>query len=420
MTVAFPRRIRFFAGAFLCALLLENFGADVARASINERIHAQKTHIQQTKQNLRDKRQELGQVQERERQLREALAQTQTSISDASSRLNQLQGKISENERQQAWNRIQLQAAKDTLERHNAALRRRLVDAYENGSMGYLEVLLTAHSFSEFVERWDDIRLLVAANERTIRERRAAEHEVIAVQTTLQNEGNVLDEQHSHALLVREQLRSLEEQRRNLIVVTDRTRRQTTVAVSELEESSQAQENQLQSMIVEREREVEAALAAARAAAREAARRAAQLAGSTMPKEASPGAPGDFSWPVSGPITSPFGMRLDPVSGEFTRMHTGIDIGAPQGATIVAAAPGRVIIAGWTDGGYGNMVVIAHGDGLSTVYAHCSQVFVANGQDVQRGQAIAAVGTTGHSTGPHLHFEVRVGGQPVDPTNRLR
>jgi murein DD-endopeptidase MepM/ murein hydrolase activator NlpD len=93
-------------------------------------------------------------------------------------------------------------------------------------------------------------------------------------------------------------------------------------------------------------------------------------------------------------------------------------IGAPIGATITAAAAGRVIMAGWY-GGYGNAIIIDHGGQTSTLYGHCSQIFVANGQDVQRGQAIGAVGMTGEATGPHLHFEIRINGVPVDPTGRL-
>jgi murein DD-endopeptidase MepM/ murein hydrolase activator NlpD len=124
-------------------------------------------------------------------------------------------------------------------------------------------------------------------------------------------------------------------------------------------------------------------------------------------------------WPVSGPISSPFGMRTNPVTGKFV-LHAGIDIAASSGMTVAAAATGRVIIAGWDDGGYGNMVVIDHGGHMSTLYGHMSQIFVGAGQDVERGQAIGAVGSTGHSTGPHLHFEVRVNGNPVDPMSYLR
>jgi murein DD-endopeptidase MepM/ murein hydrolase activator NlpD len=111
-------------------------------------------------------------------------------------------------------------------------------------------------------------------------------------------------------------------------------------------------------------------------------------------------------------------MRSDPLGRGF-RMHTGIDIGAPQGSTVAASAGGRIIYAGW-EGGYGNTIIIDHGGQASTLYGHLSQIFVSNGQDVQRGQAIGAVGCTGNCTGPHLHFEIRFNGVPVDPTNRLR
>jgi murein DD-endopeptidase MepM/ murein hydrolase activator NlpD len=111
-------------------------------------------------------------------------------------------------------------------------------------------------------------------------------------------------------------------------------------------------------------------------------------------------------------------MRTDPLGRGF-RMHTGIDIGAPMGSTVTASAGGRIIYAGW-EGGYGNTIIIDHGGATSTLYAHLSQIFISQGQDVQRGQAIGAVGCTGNCTGPHLHFEIRLNGVPTDPTARLR
>ncbi|HEV2261298.1 MAG TPA: M23 family metallopeptidase, partial [Candidatus Rubrimentiphilum sp.] len=118
-----------------------------------------------------------------------------------------------------------------------------------------------------------------------------------------------------------------------------------------------------------------------------------------------------------GTITSPFGWRQNPFGGgpEF---HQGLDIAAATGTTVTAAASGTVISAGWY-GGYGNYILIDHGGGMSTGYGHLSQIFVSNGQTVQKGQAIGAVGSTGASTGPHLHFEVRMHGKPVDPAKYL-
>lgn len=119
-------------------------------------------------------------------------------------------------------------------------------------------------------------------------------------------------------------------------------------------------------------------------------------------------------WPTDGFISSGYGLRWN--GAEF---HQGIDIAAEMGTPIVATADGVVTLAGWNAGGYGNMVDIDHGSGVSTRYGHASAVVVTAGQRVRRGQIIAYVGSTGHSTGPHLHYEVRLSGQPVNPSSYL-
>jgi murein DD-endopeptidase MepM/ murein hydrolase activator NlpD len=127
---------------------------------------------------------------------------------------------------------------------------------------------------------------------------------------------------------------------------------------------------------------------------------------------------GTFIRPVPGGFTSNFGYRTDPITGA-TAFHAGIDFGAPCGTPIKAAGTGVVITAGFNSGGYGNMTLINHGNGLSTLYGHQSSIIVSAGQSVTQGQVIGYVGSTGKSTGCHLHFEVRVGGNPVDPTGYL-
>jgi murein DD-endopeptidase MepM/ murein hydrolase activator NlpD len=117
--------------------------------------------------------------------------------------------------------------------------------------------------------------------------------------------------------------------------------------------------------------------------------------------------------PANGPITSYFGYRYHPIL-HFTRFHAGVDIGAGWGSPIVAAGDGRVIGAGW-GGGYGREVEIAHGGGVTSLYGHMSEIVAQPGSFVRAGQLIGYVGSSGLSTGPHLHFEVRQGGQPVNP-----
>jgi murein DD-endopeptidase MepM/ murein hydrolase activator NlpD len=126
---------------------------------------------------------------------------------------------------------------------------------------------------------------------------------------------------------------------------------------------------------------------------------------------------GQFTLPSVGEITSSFGWRTHPILG-YQKFHSGMDFGADYGSPIMAADRGVVVFAGWY-GGYGNTIIIDHGGGMTTLYAHSEELYVAEGQSVQRGQAIAAVGSTGLSTGPHLHFEVRRDGEPIDPAEFL-
>jgi murein DD-endopeptidase MepM/ murein hydrolase activator NlpD len=129
------------------------------------------------------------------------------------------------------------------------------------------------------------------------------------------------------------------------------------------------------------------------------------------------GVGGYLKWPVSGPITSPFGWRIHPIYG-YRSFHTGIDIGVPMGTIVKAARYGKVIYTGY-NGAFGLVVIIDHGNSLATMYAHLSRVFVSVGQKVGTLQAIAASGNTGWSTGPHLHFQVDLQGQPVNPLSWL-
>ncbi|MEH2350197.1 MAG: peptidoglycan DD-metalloendopeptidase family protein [Nostoc sp.] len=126
---------------------------------------------------------------------------------------------------------------------------------------------------------------------------------------------------------------------------------------------------------------------------------------------------GVMAYPSDAPTSSPFGWRIHPILG-YRRFHAGLDFAASYGSKIRAADSGRVIFAGWY-GGYGRAVIIDHGNGMTTLYGHTSELYVTEGQAVERGQAIGAVGSTGFSTGPHLHFEVRRNGTPVDPANYL-
>jgi murein DD-endopeptidase MepM/ murein hydrolase activator NlpD len=392
-------RLRCAAAALLLTSL---FPAAAMPSNLNARIEAQRKKTEALHARLNAKRGELHAATVRVSNLQGELDQTNAAIAQVNARLSDLAAQERSTQRKLWWNTIQLQAAEKSLKLHDDLLKRRLVDVYEHGDLGYLNVLLASKSFTDFVERWEDLRLVIAANERAVRDRKAAEAKVASAQAGLQATQAALQSQEQAQQRARNQLDILAAERSNLVAVADAQRRHVASEVAEIEDLSASEEAQLEALIVERQREIEAQ--------REAARRAAGIVGTTS-------APGALSWPVSGTITSPFGYRRNPFGGGM-EFHQGLDIGAPMGTTITAAASGTVISAGWY-GGYGNYILIDHGGGMATGYGHCSQIFVSVGQQVQKGQAIGAVGSTGASTGPHLHFEVRIHGKPVDPAAYL-
>jgi murein DD-endopeptidase MepM/ murein hydrolase activator NlpD len=380
----------------------------LTKSRIDEKIQAQKAHIHNLHKKLHEKRAQLGEARAREGAIQHQLNDTNHHIALVNGRLDTLEGRIKSTQRKLAWNRIQLAAAKATLRRHQDVLNRRLVDAYEHGDLGYVDVLLRSRSFADFVERWNDVRFVIKANESTIRARRADHARVVGIETGLLGTQSELQAQEAQARQQRLALDGLAAQRKLLLDAADAERQSVQTEVEHIAELSDAEEAALEALIREKQREEEAK--------RLAARRAARLAGVELPRE--PGAPGQLLWPVSGPITSPFGWRMHPIMHRMI-LHRGIDIGVPTGTPVAAAAEGRIIVASY-QGGCGNMVAIDHHGGLSTMYCHMSQIFVSVGQEVQRGQAIGAAGSTGLSTGPHVHFQVMQNGNPVDPMGFLR
>ena len=373
-------------------------------SSIERQIEQHRERERQLHLQLHQKRGELQNAQVKVGNLQEQLRQTNAAIGSVNAHLDELGAQQHVMQRRLAWNTVQLTAAKATLKRHSDAYKRRLSDIYQHGDMGYVDVLLSARSFTDFVERWEDLRLLILANQRAIRQRRDAEREVSKIEIQLQSAQVQLEQQAQAQQRAKNQLATLADERSQLVTLADEQRRHVASQVAEMENLSAAEEAQLEALIVARQRELEAE--------RVARMRASGITGTPVAEGG-----GSMSWPVSGTITSPFGWRHSPFGGGLD-FHPGLDIGAPMGTTITAAAGGTVISAGWY-GGYGNYILIDHGGGVATGYGHCSRIFVAAGQTVQRGQAIGAVGSTGASTGPHLHFEVRVNGKPVDPAPRL-
>ena len=374
------------AAAFVALLALAPAGAASNPQTIEQRIDAERAKAAKIQSALHAKRAQLHTVTTRYNDLQAQLSETNNAIAGVNAHIGSLDAQAASTQRRIDWNTVQLDAARASLKRQDDALRRRLVDIYENGDLGYINVLLSAQSFSDFVERWEDLRRLIAANQRTVHARKVAERRVASVEAALESTRLQLQQEQQAQVEARNQLGTLAAERQNLVNLTGAQRHAVATQVAQMEDLSAAEESQLEALIRERQRELEAQ------------RRAAGITGG----EETAGGPGSFSWPVTGTITSPFGWRSNPFGGS-PEFHQGLDIAAPTGTTVTAAAGGTVIMAQWY-GGYGNYILIDHGGGYSTGYGHLSAIYVSNGQSVKRGQAIGAVGSTGASTGPAPPF----------------
>ena len=275
-------------------------------------------------------------------------------------------------------------------------LEQRVRDAYISEPPDALAFIVSASSFSEIVDNYEFVQRIGAQDRRIAAEVKEAKEAAAAErQATVRTKAlttatvSVISARTEEARELRDRLAA----RRDDVAAAQSLKRS---ALADLGASRMHDVAEVESLAAE-----SATLAAAIASAQASA-------GSSG--TGAPSASG-FIWPVNGPVVSGFGMR-------WGRMHEGIDIAVSSGTPIHAAAAGNVIHAGWL-GGYGNLVVVDHGNGLSTAYAHASAILVGVGQHVSQRQTLSLVGSTGNSSGPHLHFEVRVNGSAVDPLGYL-
>lgn len=327
------------------------------------------------------------------------LRKAQSAVEAAQGRLDELEATLVSERARLAELTALLQRQTHTLVRLQASYRRavaileaRVRAAYMAEPPDVLSFLVSASSFGELIDNIEFLDRLglqdqrIALQVRSAREKAAAERRATRRTRALQVATvSVIEARASEARDVRDHLAAS----RDTLTSVRGLRESALVGVRESREEDLAEVEAL------------AAESAALAAAIRAAQDQSSSSGGGVPSAAG------FIWPVDGAVVSGFGMRGG-------RMHEGIDITAASGTPIRAAAAGTVIWSGWR-GGYGNAVVIDHGDGLATLYAHASALLVEVGQFVSQGTTVALVGSTGNSSGPHLHFEVRVNGSAVDP-----
>lgn len=334
----------------------------------------------------------ISSVSEQLRQIEEQLRQASAELGGIQQQRVAVENDITINERQ-------LQEAQKRLEGREAVFYKRVRDIYINGRLSYLDVVIGSKDFNDFANRLEVLRRIINSDINLINEIKKERADIEARKQQLEANRVKLVEIEKAVIAKQSEIEQKKAERNEVLQRAQNDRATAMQAIEELNASSA----QVTALLKERQA---ARAAAAAAAATEQAQSYTWVQGS-----------GQLGWPASGEITSPFGYRTHPIWGT-TIYHAGIDIGVDEGVPVHAADGGTVVWSGWM-GGYGYAVVIDHGNGLSTLYGHNSELVVSEGEAVGKGQVIAYAGSTGNSTGPHVHFEVRVNGDPVDPMGYL-
>jgi murein DD-endopeptidase MepM/ murein hydrolase activator NlpD len=327
------------------------------------------------------------------------LAQVAAKRDKAAAELESTRSELEQLSARLVETRARLAKAEQDLVAAQSALDQRAVNIYKSGGIGYLEVLLDTARLSDLITRVDFLSFVVQQDARIVRQVRELRAQVDADRIDLERQQLRVEEVERQQEAQTAQLQTLVDQQQSKLSQVEKARSDKQRVAQKAATDKAAWEKQ--------EAALEAESDSLRAELRALASKVKQTVRGT----------GQFVWPVDGRVTSPFGYRIHPIF-KVRRMHTGIDLSGSMGTPIRAGDTGVVIQAGLR-GGYGKTVVISHGGGLTSLYAHMSSIGVSVGQSVARGDIIGKVGSTGYSTGPHLHFEIRVNGGPVNPLNYL-
>jgi murein DD-endopeptidase MepM/ murein hydrolase activator NlpD len=385
------------AGTLATALPGPALGHPRTQASIEERIAELKRLRQQLDAREQAVRAGIPEVARRRDTLTHELEELEAITNEVQSRVNQAAGVLGEIQSRLDAKNAELKKAEDAIELRLTSLRERAVQVYKHGPASLLDLVVGSEGFGEFLRRFSYMVHIV----RTDNEKVAAIRRM-------------------HARIIR--------QRDAIDLLRERAARQMAVVVHERDHAAAIERSVAteRSAVVGQLRGKYALIGDIQAAKQRYEQETAELQAesiriSSFLKGYGAGnatvSPRGMIWPASGPVTSGFGWRTHPIF-KTRRFHAGIDIGAPSGSPVVAAATGKVVYAG-TANGYGKHVIVSHGGGLATLYGHLSSISSGVGAVLARGDSVGRVGCTGYCTGPHLHFEVRVNGEPDNPMRWL-
>lgn len=364
---------------FLTFCLLIYFTALNLTPVFAQSLADKQEEIQQQAQKEQEKlnavNEQLDDVSEQMRALQEELDTANADYTEVKTKLDQANTQIEQLEQQ-------LSTTEKSLTKNQKYLQKRVRDIYMHGQISYLDILFGAQDFSDFLTRMDLIKRILRYDYDLITKIHQERNIIIETKQQLEDERANTEKLFDEA---REKKLTLDDKKEALAQMIDKLQYDRETSQKAYQELMNASEQI--TMMIQR-------------------RGSSAYVGN-----------GQMIWPLNGPVTSEYGWRTHPIYGN-ARYHSGIDIGGDYGLGISAADSGTVSYAGWISG-YGYTVIIDHGNGISTLYGHNQALNVSVGQNVSQGEIIAECGSTGNSTGPHCHFEVRINGEPTSPYDYL-
>lgn len=383
----------------IAALLTPNFAVLAEDEDLQNQLSDVQNRMAQESEKKAQAEAVIGSVNDRLYTIQQQLEAAQRDYQAVANELKATEEKI-------AATQAELEKTRARLQVREGVFTKRVRDIYMHGQLSYLDVVLGAKDFSDFSNRLELLRRIIDADITLIsdirKERAAIETAKQELETQRARQAQLRDQ----AAAKRDEIESRRKEQQAILYQAQNDKAMAEQAYNEYQQSSQAIAEMLRQRAADR---------AAQAAA--AAAQASSGGGGSSDYYQLVSGSGALIWPVNGVVTSPYGYRTHPIFGT-TIYHSGIDIGVDYGTPVHAADGGVVVEAGWISG-YGYAVIIDHGNGLSTLYGHNQELAVSEGQSVSQGQVIAYAGSTGNSTGPHVHFEVRANGDPVDPSAYL-
>jgi len=367
----------------LCLILVFLFTGAAGAASTD--LEAKLDELERIEQQILNKRNLLTSTKKQETSVLNEIKKLESELAKTKTELSKLEGQLADIKQSVATTTQELKEAEERLGQRQDYLSRRLRAIYENGTVSLLDVLLDANDFSDFVNRYSFLQTIIQQDVHLLRQVQEEKAQIAARKQKLESQQAQLAKITQETAAKRNAVESRTNEREKLLSQIQTDRKAYEAALNELEKTSQELETIIRN-----------------------------LSGGNSGKAPTPKS---IIWPVKGKISSPFGNRYHPIL-KVWKLHTGIDIAVPRGTSVKAAYSGTVIVSKSLSG-YGNTVIIDHGGGVSTLYAHNDAMLVKVGQKVNQGDVISKCGMTGMTTGPHVHFEVRVNGTPVNPANWL-